>query len=171
MAQCNFSVCTGHTIASSSSSLPMQKKVKNIYYYALYCRFPSIARIGRNALSQRTRTASQTVKMNTDADSILRPGDWAEVKSYDEIKANLDGKNRLYGLNFMPEMRKYCEKQFRVFKQVNKIMLESTGDLRTLKRPTYYLEGVYCDGEFHEGCDRSCFLLWREEWIRKVAGP
>jgi GNAT superfamily N-acetyltransferase len=31
-----------------------------------------------------------------------------------------------------------------------------------------FLEGVYCDGERHQGCDRTCLHLWREAWLRRV---
>ncbi len=119
---------------------------------------------------QRAPERKRAAPDNT-AYQVLQPMEWVEVRSAEEIRSTLNAKDRLYGLNFMPEMWKYCGQRFRVFKQVSKIMLESTGELREMRRPTYYLEGVYCDGEFHQGCDRSCFLLWREEWLKRVQGP
>ena len=39
-----------------------------------------------------------------------RAGDWAEVKSADEILASLDERGCLDGLPFMPEMLQYSDK-------------------------------------------------------------
>ena len=97
----------------------------------------------------------------------LQPGDWVEVRSIDEIAKTLDGRKKFKGLYFMPEMEKYCGKKFKIFKKVEKIKLESTGESRKLKSPTVFLEGVYCNGDHHEGCDRSCFHFWREVWLKK----
>lgn len=98
----------------------------------------------------------------------LEPGEWVEVLSEKEIMATLDQEGKSRGLRFMPEMRKYCGKRFRVFKQVKKIILDPTGEMRQMKIPTVYLEGSYCDGEFHQGCDRYCFVLWREGWLKRA---
>jgi len=65
-------------------------------------------------------------------------------------------------------MRKYCGKRFRVYKRLEKIILETTGELRTVRTPTVLLEEVFCDGEAHGGCDRSCFCFWREAWLKRV---
>jgi hypothetical protein len=98
----------------------------------------------------------------------LQPGEWVEVRSKEEIFATLDEKKKYRGLLFMPEMVKFCGKRFKVFKKVEHIMLETTGEIRTLKTPTVFLEGVYCDGEFHLGCDRACFSFWKEVWLKRV---
>jgi hypothetical protein len=98
----------------------------------------------------------------------LAPGELVQVRSLEEISATLDENNKLKGLLFMPEMRKFCGKKFRVFKRVDKIMLESTGEFRKLKTPSIFLEDVFCDGEFHQNCDRSCFCFWREAWLERT---
>ena len=99
----------------------------------------------------------------------LQPGEWVRVKSVDEIGKTLDGRRKYEGLCFMPEMEKFCGKNFRVFKKAEIIKLESTGEVRKLKSPSIFLEGVYCDGEHHEGCDRACYHFWREIWLRRVS--
>jgi hypothetical protein len=68
----------------------------------------------------------------------------------------------------MPEMIKFCGQKFKVYKKVENIALESTGEMRKLLSPTVFLEWVYCDGEFHEKCDRSCFCFWKEVWLKRV---
>lgn len=98
----------------------------------------------------------------------LKAGDWVEVKSAKEIFSTLDAKGKLTGLNFTPEMAKFCGKRFRVYKPIKNIILESTGELRSIKSPTVLLEGVLCDGKAHGNCDRSCFCFWRDAWLRKV---
>ena len=97
----------------------------------------------------------------------LRPGEWVEVKPIEEILATLDGNRRHRGLRWMTGMRKYCGKRFRVHKPVEKIMLETNGEIRKMKH-TVLLEGTMCDGVEFGGCDRSCFHFWREVWLKRV---
>lgn len=103
-----------------------------------------------------------------EADDDLNPGDLVLVRSEEEIRSTLNEKNKFKGLGVMPEMADFYGKEFRVFKKLNKIMIEATGEMRNIKTPTYLLEGVFCDGKYHNGCDRSCFLLWKREWLIKV---
>jgi hypothetical protein len=98
----------------------------------------------------------------------LQPGEWVEVRSIDEISQTLDENRKCKGLLFMPEMEKFCGEKSKVFKIVKIIKLESTGEVRKLKTPSVFLEGVYCNGERHEGCDRSCFHFWKEAWLKRV---
>lgn len=97
----------------------------------------------------------------------LRPGEWVEVKSVDEILATLGRNRKNRGLLWMTGMRKFCGKRYRVLKNVEKIVLESNGELRKMTN-TVILEGVMCDGAEFCGCDRSCFHFWREAWLRRV---
>jgi len=76
----------------------------------------------------------------------LQPGEWVQVRSLDEISSTLDDKGKYKGLYFMPEMERYCGDRFKVFKKVEIIKLESTGEVRKLRSPSVFLEGVYCNG-------------------------
>jgi len=98
----------------------------------------------------------------------FQAGDEVEIRSIKEIAKTLNNKGKCQGLYFMPEMEKYCGEKYRIFKKVEKIKLETSGELRKLKSPSYFLEGVYCDGRAQGGCDRSCFFLWREAWLKKI---
>lgn len=98
----------------------------------------------------------------------LQPGEWVEVRPFEEIATTLDEGRKHEGLLFMPEMKQFCGQRSRVFKRVKTIKLESTGEVRRLKVPAVSLEGVYCDGEFHEGCDRACLHFWRDAWLRRA---
>lgn len=97
----------------------------------------------------------------------LLPGELVEIKSEAEILATLDGNKKCKGLFWMPSMRKFCGKQYRVFKRLETILLEATGGVRKIKN-TVLLEEVICDGYDFYGCDRSCFYYWREAWLRRV---
>lgn len=98
----------------------------------------------------------------------LQLGEWVEVNSIEDIRATLDEKGKFKGLFFMPGMKQFCGKKFKVYKKVEKIKLESTGEMRILRSPTVFLDGVHCDGKLYEGCDRSCFFFWREVWLKRV---
>jgi hypothetical protein len=97
----------------------------------------------------------------------LQPGELVEVKSLEEILATLDGNRRNNGLLWMTGMSRYCGQRHRVRRRVERIMLESNGELRNM-RNTVLLEGVMCDGAAFGGCDRSCFHFWREVWLKRV---
>ena len=102
-----------------------------------------------------------------DAPSLaLLPGDLIEVKSYDEILSTLDRNGRYRGLLFLPEMMPYCGRRFRVHKRLERIYLEHSGQIRAIKN-TVLLENVFCSG-VRTGCDKSCFLYWREIWLRRT---
>jgi hypothetical protein len=98
----------------------------------------------------------------------LNVGDWVEVRSAKEIFATLDQHGKFKGLSFTPEMMKFSGRRFKVYKKLQNIILEATGELRRIRAPTVLLEGVFCDGEAHGKCDRSCFCFWREAWLRKI---
>jgi hypothetical protein len=97
----------------------------------------------------------------------LRPGDWVEVKSREEIEATLtaDGTNR--GLSFETEMLQHCGRRYRVESCVQKIIAEETGKMVNLTS-TVTLEGVVCTGSCARNCPRSNPLFWREIWLRRV---
>lgn len=97
----------------------------------------------------------------------LHPRELVEIKSEAEILATLDENKKYHGLFWMPSMRIFCGKQYRVFKRVETIMLEGSGEIRKI-RNTVLLENVICDGGDFYGCDRSCFYYWREAWLRRV---
>ena len=71
----------------------------------------------------------------------------------------------------MPEMQQFCGRRLRVFKKVKTIVLETNQEMRKIGSPTVFLENVFCDGSYHGGCDRACFMFWREEWLRRVPAP
>ncbi len=109
----------------------------------------------------------------TPAEGVLglEPGDYVEVSTADEIKKTLDSYGRHDRLYFMAEQWQYCGGKFRVHKRVNRVLSEQTGVLRKA-RNVVLLEGVCCDGSHHGNCDASCFLFWKEAWLKRAPkGP
>jgi len=121
---------------------------------------------GRRRVKPIPKVATRAV---AEAVLDLQPGDWVEVKPEAEILQSLSVGGRLKGLFFMPEQRAFCGKRFRVHKRLQNLLLEESGVHRKLQH-TVLLENVYCDG-IRLNCDRSCFLYWRESWLKRVDGP
>ena len=63
----------------------------------------------------------------------LKAGDLVEVKSLSEIVQTLDAHGKCKGLLFMPEMGAFCGRKLRVYKKVERILIETTGELRSMK--------------------------------------
>ena len=114
-----------------------------------------------NAMPGRTAALEQNVEVLG-----LKPGEWVEVKSLPEILSTLDSNRKLRGLEFLPGMQSFCGKRFKVFKRMATLYLEESGHVRRLKN-TVLLADVQCDGLLMK-CDRSCYLYWREAWLRRV---
>lgn len=114
------------------------------------------------------RTATEIKTVSIEEESLrLRPGELVEVKSVEEILNTLDSNRKHRGLLWMTGMRKFCGKRYRVLKNVEKIVLESNGEVRKMTN-TVILDGVMCDGVEFCGCDRSCFHFWRQAWLKRV---
>ncbi len=97
------------------------------------------------------------------------PGDMVEVLSESEILATLDENGTLEKLPFMPEMLKFCGKQFRVSRQAFKTCVDDT-EMREFDS-TLFLEEVRCDGSSHGGCGRACLIFWKSAWLKKSVAP
>lgn len=125
------------------------------------CSVLTAALLPRRSPSTRPGQALHT------AEEILNlaPGEWVEVKSYEEIRQTLNADDRHRGLFFMQDMTRYCGHRLRVYKVVKRLLMEDTGDVRRM-RNTVLLEGSMCDG-LTVGCGRSCFHFWRETWLRR----
>jgi hypothetical protein len=147
--------------------------IKKQLTYFLYYRIPFVLPLFYSFKSKIKSKKKNSIKSTNQSpmailNQEIEVGDLIEILQEHEIRAMLDHENKFKGLRFMPEMAQYAGKRFKVIQKVSKIKVESTGELRTIKNPVYLLEGVYCRGEFHEGCERLCFLFWRKEWLRKV---
>jgi hypothetical protein len=98
----------------------------------------------------------------------FRVGDLVEVRGAAEILATLDGDGELDSLPFMPEMLRYCGRQFRVGKVAHKLC-------DTIGRSGYrrmddavHLADVRCDGSAHGGCQAGCLMYWKTAWLKRA---
>jgi hypothetical protein len=107
-------------------------------------------------------TASENRVLN------LRAGELVEVRSEAEILRTLDKNGRYESLPFMPEMREFCGRQFRVYKRADKAC--DTIEWKTLRRMqnAVHLEELRCNGTAHGGCQAGCLIFWKEAWLKRV---
>jgi hypothetical protein len=96
----------------------------------------------------------------------MRKGEFAEVRSFDEIVSTLDEQGKMDGLAFMPEMTRLCGRRFRVHARADRTCVEHIGK-RGLEN-TVWLEGVRCDGSEHACCDIGCLMFCKEAWLKRV---
>lgn len=97
-------------------------------------------------------------------------GDWVEVRGKDEILRTLDKNGRLDGLPFMPQMFKYCGQRFQVFKRAHKTCDVVDGHYVARHLSDAVHLNLRCDGQAYGGCQVSCLMFWKEDWLTPVAG-
>jgi hypothetical protein len=107
---------------------------------------------------------------STPTESLaLRPGERVEVKPMKSISETLDERSFNRGLSFTPAMRQLCGEQRRVDRKLEKIIVDGTGAMRTM-RDTVFLEGSLCGCSCvaFGGCPRGEYAYWREIWLRRL---
>jgi len=104
--------------------------------------------------------------------SRFKVGDVIVVRSQAEILQTLDSQGRLEGLQFMPEMLKYCGQRLRVSAVAHKTCdwTRKPGSMRRLNTAVH-LETLRCDGSAHGGCEAECLLIWKDAWLRAEKEP
>lgn len=162
------------TLPDARLALPLRRRWWTLTRWVWYVRVLGPRGLGTRILASAGLTeyafrSKVEAELTSKSGGVLnlQLGEWVEVRSAREIFATLDGRDKLRGLRFTPEMVKFCGKRFKVYKRLDKIILEATGELRRIKTPTVLLEGVFCDGAAHGRCDRSCFCFWREQWLKR----
>jgi len=101
----------------------------------------------------------------------LQPGELVRIKSYKEILATLDTRNKNAGMAFDGEQVPYCGGLYRVRGKVETFIDEQTGYPKKLKTPAVILEGAFCRARYSDCrlyCPRSIFSWWREVWLERV---
>ena len=99
----------------------------------------------------------------------LQSGEWVEVKPMPGITETLNEKSHNRGLYFTPAMRRLCGEPYRVERRLDKIIVDGTGVMRTM-RNTVFLEGSLCGCPCvaFGGCPRGEHAYWREIWLRRA---
>ncbi len=158
------SECQLHTIndisepmSFYSKSWQLRKRLKRIVKRRLSCI--------RNVLCERTVTLKTANKIEQN---FINAGEMVCIRSAEEIRNTLDRWNRLRGCTFMEEMLPYCGTNHRVLKRVERFLDERDYHMKRCNG-IVILEGVFCEGTKDFGpCDRSCFLFWRDEWLKRM---
>lgn len=171
----NKGICQGQRqyYITCSKYIPFYKLSKGLWYVrnkGLRTTVNHVSLKLKRIIKKRKSRSNPMIKTSqtvTNEVLNLKPREWVKVKSEEEILATLDQSGRYKGLSWMAGMEKFCGKKFRVYKRLDRILLESTGELRKLKN-TVLLENVLCDGKEFFDCDRSCFHYWREIWLRRI---
>jgi hypothetical protein len=100
--------------------------------------------------------------------TTLRAGDRVKVRSKEEILQTLDRTGRLEGMPFMPEMLKYCGKEFRVYRRAHKTCDTVSGKYVGRRLSGGIHLDLRCDGQMHGGCQAACLIFWKEAWLEPV---
>jgi hypothetical protein len=101
----------------------------------------------------------------------LVPGEWVQIKTFEEIAATLDKRGKNRGLEFSRYMTPFCGGTYRVLCRMENFIDERDGSLRKL-RNAVILDTVVCGGATPSGpCRRAELLYWREIWLTRVAAP
>jgi hypothetical protein len=104
----------------------------------------------------------------------LKPGEWVQVKSPEEIGATLNANGMNRGMRYDDEQLRFSGGIHRVQMRVERLIHERTGKMLQMKNPCIQLEDVYCRAECSKmrlGCPRALNSYWREIWLRRVAPP
>jgi hypothetical protein len=96
----------------------------------------------------------------------LSAGEFVEVRSLEEILPTLDSNGMMDSLPFMPEMKKFCGKRFKVHAQADRTCVEHF-KARGMKNAVWLSE-VRCDGSLHDDCKAGCQIFWKEAWLKLV---
>jgi hypothetical protein len=101
---------------------------------------------------------------------MLRAGDWVEIRSEAEILATLDEHGKLDGLQFMPEMLRFCGRRVQVYLRADRTCdtIHGTGGSLRMSN-TVHLTDLRCDGAAHGGCQAGCLIFWKEAWLKPVS--
>lgn len=100
--------------------------------------------------------------------TMFKAGDVVEVRSREEILATLDAAGCLERMPFMPEMLRYCGKQFRVSAVAHKTCDTAYKTWGRSLNAAVHLEELRCDGSSHGGCQATCLLFWKTAWVKPV---
>jgi hypothetical protein len=134
--------------------------------------YDATAKLRRGAPFPRRQGSVPAGERTPTATLNLQPGELVRVKSYKEILATLDAKNRNRGMYFDAEMVPYCGGVYRVLRLVTRIVDERTGKIQEFKTPSVILQGAVCQSRYSECrlfCPRSIYPYWREIWLERAS--
>lgn len=101
---------------------------------------------------------------------MLKVNTKIRIKSPQEIFKTFDELGCKDNLPFMPEMLQYCGKEFVISGKVEKTCVDNPNMYMAefINNDVYLLDDLRCSGEFHDGCQRSCRIFWKEDWLELI---
>jgi hypothetical protein len=144
--------------------------VSRIFRHFLFQTAKRGIRLARNVKSYLGREEIVLVPSRNLVAHEFQEGQLVRVKPLEEILSIVDSTGRTNGCKFTKPMIRYCRREFRVVKRMTRFFDEAQWKMVKCAK-LLLLEGSYCDGSggpYTEGCDRMCFVFWREEWLEPV---
>jgi hypothetical protein len=102
----------------------------------------------------------------------LKPGEFVEVKSHDEILQTVNVGLRNRGLAYNKELTPVCGGKFCVAQRIIRIIKEKSGRMITIRNTCIKLDGVYWQALYTDYsllCSRRVTPYFREAWLRRTA--
>lgn len=172
----NHYFCQSTELVSATSYLPIEKRFIKLLLEILRGDISinkGIKSIINPLLRQiqkiRFRKYIRNNNNRTPVDVLnLQPGEIVEVKPINEILKTLNKSGQNKGLGFNYGMIEYCGKKMRVRNRLDKMISETSGEMREIKN-TVILENAACTYDYQGfGCPRLRFRYWREIWLKRV---
>lgn len=144
--------CVDEVRVGNCTSLEMAKRLSSWLFWRVRRKF-----FGEYARGSNRKTPAESLQ--------LHAGEWVYVKPVASIAKTLDQKGHNRGLYFTPDMRNLCGQRRQVERHLEKIIVDGTGQMRTMHN-TVYLKGGMCGCIYAlGGCPRGEFSYWREIWL------
>jgi hypothetical protein len=110
------------------------------------------------------------MKNNQGRKPKFAAGEAVKVRPKQEISKSVDSLGKLDGCLMMGQMWEFCGQRFKILKVVDNFFDEYQYRMYKVRSPLYILDGLICNGvvkSFEHKCDRSCYILWHEDWLEK----
>lgn len=98
----------------------------------------------------------------------LQPGELVRIRTKEEILKTLNKDLLNRGMGFDEEMSRFCGREAKVLRRVERIIDEKTGKMLRMKNPCIVLEGTFCEGVYNANCPRAIYCFWRENWLERI---
>jgi hypothetical protein len=136
----------------------------------LYLRQKILRKSGCDSWLRGPHKRTPTISLN------LQPGELVRVKSQAEIVQTLDGRMSNRGMMLCYEMMRCCGREAEVRYRVDRLINETTGEMREIADAVTLTsmrgcgslgEECLCAGEPGD-CPRGELMYWREIWLERV---
>ena len=146
--------CINEVRVENCSALAMAGRVMSWLFWRLRRKL-----FGDYARGNNKRTPAKALQLQT--------GEWVEVKPVNDIAKTLDHRAHNRGLYFTPDMRRLCGQHCQVDRPLERIIVDGTGEMRSMHNTVYLKDGMCGCTYALGGCPRGEFSYWREVWLQR----